>query len=330
MRLQDAVNLADPFFIQSVDGEIHRLPGAADFVRELNAAPVRYVLDDASAALVTMTAFAEKNMLCASLDLLRFPSTAFWMEWSEQGRAKYMKKFDLMDSMRDTSMLGRAGAFVKADESGRRGEIAIFWENADGAPDLAPFLIEFDFDDPHFNKRQDKNLFVRGLQLNEPSPLQALFNCTRYRLMEPWRAYYQRNANTPAEFKDTVHRSLCSISGDLPFIAAFCLVLSARGALRYQASDLKRLNTARLRKGRSALLDHLTVSLELDAVAGDGGASGGDLRTAPRLHHVCGHLVRRGAGLHWRRSHLRGNPQLGLISTRTIRVRTSASARRVN
>jgi hypothetical protein len=41
-------------------------------------------------------------------------------------------------------------------------------------------------------------------------------------------------------------------------------------------------------------------------------------RRGPRLHHVRGHLVRRGSQVHWRVPHLRGHTRHGVIKHRTV------------
>jgi hypothetical protein len=50
--------------------------------------------------------------------------------------------------------------------------------------------------------------------------------------------------------------------------------------------------------------------------AGAGGEHG--CRRSPRLHHVRGHLVRRGSRLFWRVPHLRGSARAGRVCTRTV------------
>ena len=46
-------------------------------------------------------------------------------------------------------------------------------------------------------------------------------------------------------------------------------------------------------------------------------------RSAPRLHLVRGHLVRRGSLLFWRRSHMRGHSDIGTIRSRTVHLRVA-------
>lgn len=320
MRLQDAIVCGRPLVIKTTDGKLHPLPGAADLAPRVAAAPVRYVLDDASAALVTRTAFAEDTMLDHSLDLLRFPSTAFWIEWDDRGRVAFLQRHGLADRDGATPK-GRAGALVCADESGRRGTISAIWENETGEADLSPFTIEFDLDDPAFFSARDGADWFCGVGLAKAAMLNPLYERARFRLAAPWFDYFARYSKGPERFKAAVEANLNSVSADLAFVSAFCLLLSARGALSYRASDLDRLNAARVRKGNTPLLEHVTVSLDLSGDVRQSEGGGVSPRAAPRLHHVCGHLVRRADALHWRRSHLRGNPRAGMIALRTIEVR---------
>jgi hypothetical protein len=261
-------------------------------------------------------------MLEHSLDLLRFPSTAFWIEWDDRRRAAFLKKHGLADPQAGSAK-GRAGALVTADASGRRGEISMIWENEAGEADLSPFTIEFDLGDPGFSAGGDGKDQTFSVRLCNAGMLNSLYERARFRLAGPWFGYLSRYAQTPAQFDEHIRTSLSCISGDLAFVSAFCLLLSARGALHYRSSDLDRLNAARRRKDHRPLLEHVTVSLDLSSDPQQSEAGGVSPRAAPRLHHVCGHLVRRGDALHWRRSHLRGNPRAGMISARTIEVRAA-------
>ena len=82
---------------------------------------------------------------------------------------------------------------------------------------------------------------------------------------------------------------------------------------------LERLNKARARSGKAALLEQIEVSAPLLPEYKSGGSSGSETsRRSRRLHHVRGHLVRRGSKLFWRVPHLRGSARIGSIRTRTV------------
>lgn len=326
MRLQDAIHAAEPLIIETVDQQRHNLPGAAELSAEIAAAPVRYVLDDHAAALVAHTAFSDRNTLIDSLDLVRFPFSTFWVEWNEPARLKALRQAGLLIAEPGPTKKGHAGMLVRAEANGRRGEISVLWENHGHGPDCSPLTIEFDLDDPNFGETPVENTLTRSIRLGNSANFDAIFRHARYRLADPWLDYLRRYSNGPGAFEAAVHTNLKSVAGDFVFAAAFCLVLSARNALRYDASQLKRLNAARSKRGVAPLLDHMTVSLDLgDEQSDTGGFHGQNGRLTSRLHHVCGHMVRRGANLHWRRPHLRGNPQIGMVSSRTIKVMDRAS-----
>jgi hypothetical protein len=48
------------------------------------------------------------------------------------------------------------------------------------------------------------------------------------------------------------------------------------------------------------------------------GATSESGRLSPRLHHVRGHIVRRGASVFWRSPHMRGSARLGQVRSRTV------------
>src|SRR5258708_11567691 len=82
---------------------------------------------------------------------------------------------------------------------------------------------------------------------------------------------------------------------------------------------LERLNRARAKSGKAALLEQIEVFAALLPEFQSNGSNGsGASRRSPRLHHVRGHLVRRGCKLFWRVPHLRGSARAGSVRTRTV------------
>jgi hypothetical protein len=324
MLLQDAVAAAQPLVISTSDGRHHLLQGARDLRSSLLRAPLRFVLDDNAAALVSQTAFARPSPLENSLDLVRAPALSLWVEWNEAGRCNMLEELGLHNSMHGReSARKRAGAFVTADQSGRRGVIAPAWESPDGTVDCSPFTISFDLDVPFFRDTPGPTKHSRKIHMQRHTWLQPLFDCARFDLSDDWREYYLRYTHTREEFEKALNRSVEVISSDMPIIMAFFLVFSARGALRQDPVAYDRLNEARQKRGKPALLNHLSVSLDIGEEELTNGHGHLNARGETRLHHVCGHLVRRQNSIFWRRAHLRGNPQLGFISSRTVDVKAN-------
>ena len=324
MHLHDKVMNAAVLRVAGEDGRIWTLPGAADIKAKIKNAPVRYVLDDATSALAAQAGYSDQNRFDAFQDILRFPATRAWVEWSERGRVAELSRLGLADFDESSDRRGRAGALIEADESGRRGAVSVVWENAEGAPDLSPFSIDYDLDDPDFSQQAAANAY--SVRVSDCESLSRCLTHACFRLRPAWSAYHHRYARTDRALKTVIASELSNIASDMVFVGAFFLILQARGALTLEPSNLARLNAARRAREKPELLDYVQVGLNLAGGADGGRASAGAGRTTPRLHHVCGHLVRRGATVFWRRAHMRGDPHAGAIRSRTIMVKGSAAA----
>ncbi len=324
MRLQDAVMAAEPFRVKTTDSVVHELPGAADLANQIASAPVRYNLANDCAAMVAHAAYSDTNLVDASLDLLRFPSTSFWIEWHEEGRLLEMKSLGLATSD-DVQRATRVGAYVNTDELGRRGQITVFWQDEHGEATLCPAFIEFDLDDPDFCMGTSGDKLIRKIELSGTDVLSGLFRRARYTFFDPWRDYYQRYSKNVHDLNNSLRQTVHSVANEFPFIAAFSLLLSAQGALRYESGSVERLNKARLKKGKRALLDYVMVSMDLGAPNAHHSNALDGSRTSPRLHHVCGHIVRRKDRLYWRRAHMRGSPGRGAIAARIVNVKATCA-----
>jgi len=88
-----------------------------------------------------------------------------------------------------------------------------------------------------------------------------------------------------------------------------------------ERQSFERLNRSRIKSGKAPLLDHIEVRApllpEYRTASSDESES---VRRSPRLHHVRGHLVRRGSQLFWRVPHLRGSARLGVVRSRTVQL----------
>jgi hypothetical protein len=105
----------------------------------------------------------------------------------------------------------------------------------------------------------------------------------------------------------------------MPVILAFLLLLGTRAGLPRRTETFERLNRAREKAGKSPLLEHVEVSCPLMARSHGAEVRHGMVtRRGPRLHHVRGHLVRRGNELFWRVPHLRGSARTGTVRARTV------------
>jgi hypothetical protein len=326
MRLHDAISsIKDPLCVVMPCGSMHHLPGVNTIATDVCATPIRYVLDDAVAVTVAQAAFGDTAQIARCLDLARIPALSLWVEWSEGGRQRVMQQYGLSNPIDTRQHGGRAGLLVRADESGRRGFVDVAWDGETGRPDLSPVRLSFDLDDPAFAEVPADDPFLRGLRIEGNEPLCKLFSHVRFSINETWRAFYRSACKTDGELAEAVRQNILVVAADFPYLVGFCLLLSARNALEQVPVEMKRLNASRLKRGKDPLLDHIEVKAMLHRAGGDVRGETRATRAHSRLHFVSGHLVRRGSGVFWRRAHVRGNPQRGIISSRTVVVHAGAA-----
>ena len=299
------------------------LNNTADCAEVVATCPVRYVLEDSLTTLCADLAYSKgaRDVQCA--DLLHIPAQALWIEWCNAPwqNATQRYGFPLLDT--GCQLAGRRGALIASSPDGRRGILRTFW-NSPLERDVLASSVEayFDFDtpegeDPESPDRQNDDV----LRVADPAPNKddVLGRCFRFRYEKTWSEYYRRAAMSEEHSAAIWRHSLGTIAMDVPMILAFLLLLATRTGLPQRRPDLARLNLARRKRGRPPLLDHIEVRAPL-LPEYDLHESSGDpnLRRAPRLHHVRGHLVRRGSQLFWRVPHLRGSARAGVVRSRTV------------
>ncbi|HEY0747317.1 MAG TPA: hypothetical protein VGD63_11505 [Steroidobacteraceae bacterium] len=146
-----------------------------------------------------------------------------------------------------------------------------------------------------------------------------LLRCFRFRYEKSWQHYYEQAKLSVQQDHAIARHALGTIAIDIPVILAFLLLLATRPALPRRPLMLERINQARRKMGQVPLLNHVEVSSPLlPEYRPCGGSMQDSHRRGPRLHHVRGHLVRRGSQLFWRVPHLRGNARSGIVRTRTV------------
>ena len=332
MRLADRIaQCHTPFVVQNVTNHtLRRLNGAADFAGEVAQCPTRYVLCDDLTRLCAALAYSKgaRNLACA--DLLRVPSERVWVEWCEGAWLSELQLYGFQSVAKDAGASGRRGVFIESSRDGRRGLIRSFWSAGEKELDLLVSSMEayFDLDTeedeepvpPDARRRPDARdrpaICVSDTANRDADILRRYF---RFRYERTWADYYDQ-AMLTSERKEAVARhALGTIAADIPMLLAFFLLLATRAGLPRRKPALERLNRSRARAGKAPLLDYIEVMspvLRDSYYAGNGGPS--MARRVPRLHHVRGHLVRRGNQLFWRVPHLRGNARSGVIRARTV------------
>jgi hypothetical protein len=180
----------------------------------------------------------------------------------------------------------------------------------------------FDFDTPEGEEPQSPDpqhgppirVYDGGRQRGD-----VLARCFRFRYERTWAEYYGSAALSHLENEAVTRHVLGTIAIDIPLLLAFLLLLASRTSLPRHLQSFERLNRARRKCGRAPLLDHIEVRAPvLPEYVPCGRSDPHSTRQSPRLHHVRGHLVRRGSNLFWRVPHLRGSARSGVVRTRTV------------
>lgn len=187
MRLLDKVaQTAGPIIVGSLtDGRIWSLPGGDILADDVRQCPLRYVLHDDVTEICTQLAFGSDSILGSSMALLRVPAPRLWLEFAGGARKHVFADFRHAEGGPDLSLKQRVGLLVKCDERGRKGSIDICWDGTPGDElDVAPFTIEFDFDDNSFSHRGYTTADGIRVDVNvgDHPELRALYNCVRFKL----------------------------------------------------------------------------------------------------------------------------------------------------
>jgi hypothetical protein len=145
----------------------------------------------------------------------------------------------------------------------------------------------------------------------------------QFEFEDSWKRYYRGATSSLSSEKSILKQSIGCIALSVPVLLAFFLLLMTRDGLPQRATQLARLNAARLARGRMPLAEHIEVSAPLLAPYRESQIErvAAGTRRHPRLHHVRGHLVRRNDRLIWRVPHLRGKSETGIIKSRTVEWR---------
>jgi hypothetical protein len=327
MRLADQI--ADsrlPFYVKSSHShDVVRLHGVADYADQVLRCPVRYVLSDDLTRLCTALAFSKGARSLACADLLHVPAAQLWIEWCETPWREELARYGFPADARASPTSGRRGALIRSSPEGRRGCVKTFWSIGTGRRDVLASSMEayFDFDTPDGEEPEpldDTAVAAFAVADRTIRGVDILRRCFRFRFERSWAAYYARAALPPAHMNAVVHHSLGTIAIDVPILLTFMMLLMSRPGIPRRPLMLERINRARLKAGKAALLPHIEVfsPLSADYLPGAGSASADGTRRSPRLHHVRGHLVRRGSQISWRVPHLRGDARAGLVNSRTV------------
>lgn len=327
MNLADRVaQCRSPFQVQDDAGRIWSLNNTAECAETVARCPLRYVLADELTRLCADLAFSRGARGLACSDLLHMPATAFWVEWCNRPWQASLRHYGFAQLDSCDGSTGRRGALIQASRNGRRGLVRTIWTTGEADGEVVTSNLEayFDFDtgEAEAPEPPDRDAGAASMQVRDYTRLlqrDVLARCFRFRYERSWSQYYERAHLTGPQRVALWKCSLGTIAMDIPMLVAFILLLSTRSSLPQRASDLARLNRVRHKCGKHALLEHIEVRAPvLPEYSKPSRGEPVGARRRPRLHHVRGHLVRRGDQLFWRVPHLRGSARSGRVSTRTV------------
>lgn len=325
MKLADRIaQFRTPFLIAcATSGRVHALNNAADCAHAVSAAPIRYVLSDDLTRLCTALAYSKGARTLDCADLLRIPAESLWIEWCCQPWQRELSLHGFKTDEAAPAQGHRRGALLRASADGRRGALRTFWSGAAPSDVLASSVeAYFDLDTPGGEEPepwQERGASPFRVCNRDQQAEDVLNRCFRFHYEPSWADYY-RNAGLSAAKSAAVWRhALGTIALDIPVLLAFLLLLGTRGGLPQAPRSFERLNRLRLKAAKAPLLEHIDVRAPLlpDYYASENTSHGAG-RRSPRLHHVRGHLVRRGSDLFWRVPHLRGSARQGTLRSRTV------------
>jgi hypothetical protein len=319
MRLIDCIAQGRSVQIRLDAGRL--LPTAERFRNDIRECPLRYELSGELVRCATQLAYAEGDRLSTCLDLVHIPSQSVWVEWPDDDRQRALQDIPTLE-VQGFGGARRGGALITSDSGGRSGHLRSFWSSRDDEAYLSPLVTYFNFDAAPELPRPAKLGEWRGeafLHLSDEPAIDELLTHLRFCFDGEWATYYHERCHSSDARAAVLRSTLGCVAFDTPMLMAFFLLLGAKNLLPRQVVRNERLNRARQLAGKPPLLEHVKVSAPLDTPQPSTYRSDNEsMRLSPRLHHVRGHIARRGATLFWRRPHLRGNARLGQVRSRTV------------
>lgn len=311
----------------------HEFPkdtGVPQLAAGIEAADRRYVLEPEVSAAAWQVVRTSPQSVLRAWDFVRSPAPLVWLEWPDRLRREICGQIEgWKHEISPIQFLpDRGGVLVTTDHSGRRGTARWIWNVERSSALLSEDLpcqaslasVRFDLDDPGFGTN---GVTMTGSvggweQVRSHFRLEIADKWTAARLVE-----MAPNPQAAREaMRNYIQHAANDLAGEIEHLCAVLLLLVARNAIKEKEIDelaLRRLNAARRRRGRNALLPHREVTMALSRVQRRRMEAGGS-RGPSRLHLVSGHFKTRKTGVFWWRPHLRGDATLGEMRQRTVRV----------
>lgn len=168
---------------------------------------------------------------------------------------------------------------------------------------------------------------------NDPKEVEALRQGHRYMLpgISPhgvrMLVTMMANALDGDDLQSVLDNFLADIQGEGPFMQCFLAMLNSRNCIEREPVDFERLNKARFKRGKPALMNYTKTKLVLSRAQARVADADGMSRETARQHLVRGHFKIRtsrkgGGGVFWWSPHLRGDGRRGTMKRAEYEVVT--------
>lgn len=226
--------------------------------------PPRYVLDKNATMIATELSLGRPKVLNDIVHRTIVPYSQMWVEWEDSARKILRERFrqhEMLDIIRPYP--ARMGFFIETDPKNlRRGKVTWAWSAKDNAvdlPNVSPVTAHFDLD---ADLGLDPQLRQHPLTIAEPwrdnpeqyTALHKIWHTVRHHFEEQAYPFALTQFDRDLIYADVVGEYL------MVFLVLL-LLTSARKAVELRPVDLSRLNKARAKAKKTALLNHHIVHL---------------------------------------------------------------------
>lgn len=300
----------------------------------------RFVLSDDVAVAGYELSMARPSSVLLAMERCRSPYPSTWIEWD--GRVSTKMGWGLTPAGHEGEAWSRyiptrLGCLVESDAQGQRGEMTFAWKVAEFGVCMSGVSLQFDFGG-HVEQRfengparlyvrdvvakdralsdADLSAFIKNVSCwkaaaNDPVQLAAARELAGYSM--PWLSrhadnfYLHMELADPGKLREVVSAWMGDIQGECAAMNAFLLLLNAPNALEVeQGPNVDKLNRARAKHGRPALLSHRVTRLRVSAARMRDAKASGMTAAQMRAHLVRGHFKVRQTGVFWWTSFVRG------------------------
>jgi len=314
---------------------------APDVVKSL-----RYVFDSSVVYAIQEMTLSAPDTLLDIIDMMKLPHDPLWIEWSPVEAIRTVGEFGLapLPVSGIKELPEKSGALYWRDDSlgegGIRARMAFRFKG--GAVATSPAIATISPMAPLTSYEEIKDVVLSlsqtpdfpGYMLrNSPDRLKkyTMLLSHQQTYSPPLTGYLPRLQNMGlgdpkflAHLSQMFRASGAEMAGDIYFLLGAVLMLNTFNATRATTVDLQKLNKARERRAKSALLEHSVVSMRLSKPErqSNGETGSGNKKRG----HICrGHFkkIPRPGGetrLVWWREHWRGGGPRGPSPLRKLKV----------